>query len=153
MELFRIARPPYHRDLSGRGAQLVGGRWNNIGVAVVYLASSRALAALEVLAHTPLKYLGQTDLRIITLETSLEGMISAISDNDLPPKWYEPVPDPYLAKMGDDFVAELSTPLLRVPSALMPWEYNYLLNPAHPKAKEMKIIDEQRWKPDPRLAT
>jgi RES domain-containing protein len=51
MILYRIAKCNYAGDLSGTGARLYGGRWNSEGKPMLYTASSRALAVLEVLVH------------------------------------------------------------------------------------------------------
>ncbi|MBM2839324.1 MAG: family phosphorylase, partial [Deltaproteobacteria bacterium] len=66
MDLFRIAKTKYINDLSGNGARVYGGRWNEKGVAVIYTSESRALAALEFLVHTPMA-LAPKDLSMLTI--------------------------------------------------------------------------------------
>lgn len=130
MNLFRITRPAYARDLSGTGAKLFGGSWNPAGKAVVYTAGSSALSLLEHLTH-----LGRTDLgltfQLVLLET-YDTPITFMEDHfdPLPVHWKQ---DHALTQnCGNQWLSQQFSPILRVPSVHSPWEYNYLLNPLHP---------------------
>ena len=136
MILYRIARRPY-ADLSGTGARLFGGRWNSEGKAMVYLTSSRSLAMLEALVHLSPTNIPD-DFCIMTIEAPED--ILEVSVKTLPLNWYE-YPEPNNLKLiGNNFLAEKKHLLLKVPSAIVKEEFNYLLNPLHPDAGQAKIL-------------
>jgi RES domain-containing protein len=83
MEVYRIATTRYSHDLTGIGARLYGGRWNQKGTAMLYTSKSRALAALEFLVHLPLS-LAPSGLKIVTLQIPDETAIDEIPLSDLP---------------------------------------------------------------------
>lgn len=148
MLLYRISKCTYIDDLSGTGARLYGGRWNNIGKPVVYMASSRSLAVLEVLVHLP-PTLIPDDFCQVTFDVPDD--IEVLNIDTLPANWQE-YPEPSILKaMGDSFLKQSKHLLLKVPSAVVKEEYNYLLNPAHPGIKEVKIINQQPFSFDERL--
>lgn len=148
MLLYRIAKCMYADDLSGTGARLYGGRWNNIGKPVVYLASSRALAVLEVLVHLP-PTLIPSNYCIVTLDVPDD--IQAIDLQTLPPNWQD-YPEPGILKsIGDRFLFDNRHLLCKVPSAVVQEEYNYLLNPAHSRFLKVKIKKKESFTFDKRL--
>lgn len=151
MFLYRIAKKPFHEDLTGVGARLFGGRWNSEGVAVLYLSSNPSLAALEVLAHTPMKFLYQQEFMIVKVMVPEDLSIQPLTQISLPEGWESPQGHPDLKQIGDAWVERMRHPLLRVPSVMMPGEWNFLLNPAHPKSTEVYISAVKEWLPDPRL--
>ena len=111
--------------MDGEGAYRYGGRWNNPGTRVVYLAQSRALAVLEILVHADRALIG---LPYSIIEVTFEDAL-CIDLNPLPEGWNDNTSHARTA--GDEWVASQVSPVLRVPSAVMPGEWNYLLNPAH----------------------
>jgi RES domain-containing protein len=148
MLLYRIAKCTYINDLSGTGARLYGGRWNSIGRPVVYMASSRALAVLEVLVHLPPTLIPDNFCQI-TFE--IPDDVQTLNVKNLPANWQE-YPEPSILKnMGDAFLKANKHLLLKVPSAVVKEEYNYLLNPAHPGIASVKAIDQQPFNFDERL--
>jgi RES domain-containing protein len=148
MLLYRIAKCNYIDDLSGTGARLYGGRWNSIGRPVVYMASSRALAVLEVLVHLPPTLIPDNFCQI-TFE--IPDDVQTLNVKNLPANWQE-YPEPSILKnMGDAFLKANKHLLLKVPSAVVKEEYNYLLNPAHPGIASVKAIDQQPFNFDERL--
>ncbi|MEL6535627.1 MAG: RES family NAD+ phosphorylase, partial [Bacteroidota bacterium] len=151
MDLYRIAKIPYHRDLTGYGARLMGGRWNSEGVAVVYTSSSRALAALETIANTPIRYLTGKGFVIIELSLPDDLLVHEILEDSLPSGWESHPAVPSLARMGDAWVEGMRTPLMKVPSAVMHSESNYLINPSHPRSSEISILRMEPWMPDERF--
>jgi RES domain-containing protein len=149
MILYRITRRPY-ADLSGTGARLYGGRWNSEGKPMVYLTSSRSLAMLEALVHLSLTNVPY-DFCIMTVETPDD--ILEVPVNTLAPHWDE-YPEPNNLKViGNNFLAEKKHLLLKVPSAIVKEEYNYLLNPLHPDAGQVKILSIDPFVFDQRLTT
>jgi RES domain-containing protein len=150
MLLYRIVRSAY-ADLSGNGARLYGGRWNSEGRPVVYFASSRSLAVLEALAH-----LSPTNIPDDFCMMIVEAPDNASADLDiktLPEHWQEYPEQNILKQIGNRFLAEKQYLLLKVPSAIVKEEYNYLLNPLHPAADNVKIVSKQPFSFDARLLT
>ncbi len=148
MVLYRIAKCIYADDLSGTGARLYGGRWNSVGRPVVYLASSRALAVLEVLVHLPPTLLPQ-GFCIATIEAPDD--LAEIDAAALPGGW-DGYPEPaLLKKYGDGFLNAGKHLLLKVPSAIVKEEFNYLLNPNHALMVKVIIRTKQDFTFDERL--
>ncbi|MDB5152109.1 MAG: hypothetical protein JWR54_860 [Mucilaginibacter sp.] len=148
MLLYRITNAKYANDLSGNGARLYGGRWNSEGRPMIYLASSRSLAVLESLAHLSPTNLPD-DIFMLIIEVAddfMEVNIKALPDN-----WNE-YPEPNILKqIGNSFLQKNEHLLLKVPSAIVKEEFNYLMNPLHPKAMEVKIISKSPFLFDRRL--
>jgi RES domain-containing protein len=132
----------------GEGARLYGGRWNSPGRAVIYLADSRALAALESLVHHP----GIPEIGYVRFPVSFKpSLIEAMSTAGLGAHLQSPVVAPETQAFGDRWLREGLKPVLKVPSALIPEESNYLLNPAHPKFSQIEIGEPEGFAFDPRL--
>ena len=116
--------------MSGTGAKLFGGRWNSVGVPMLYLASSRALAALEVLAH--LTSIQDPESFCITVFEVPDNSIEEVEKYLLPKDWNTYPSPSSLKKIGDAFTKSNQSLLLKVPSAIVEDECNYLLNVNHP---------------------
>lgn len=151
MELYRISQEKYADDLSGNGAKFYGGRWNSEGLVALYISSSRSLALLETLAHTPAKILDQKVYMLITLSLPDNIGMEKLDKNKLTPGWNAPDTRPLTKKIGDQFLRSNSNLLLAVPSVLIPEENNYLVNTLHPDMKKMKITLMRRIYFDIRL--
>src|SRR5207237_5630241 len=111
-----------HPANEGLGASLYGGRWNHKGTAVIYTAASRALCALEVLAN----------------ET-------------LPPGWDAGQPTNLTRDIGTDWAACAASAVLAVPSAVIPREFTYILNPRHPDFTKIRFLRQEPFYFDDRL--
>jgi RES domain-containing protein len=130
MKLFRITSPNHAYDLSGTGARLYGGRWNSPGQAVVYTSGTISLAMLETMANAEPEWLKKPfSLNIIKIPDNLH--IEKLQEVDLSPDWKNYPFAPSTPEKGDRWLQSRLTPVLQVPSAVNPFEYNYLLNPAH----------------------
>lgn len=138
MEVYRIAKTAHIRDLTGTGARLYGGRWNEKGTAIIYTSESRALATVEYLVHVSAT-LTPTDASIACLRIPDAIVPREASLSDLPPGWYLYPAPPGLAKIGTEWVVSGASLLLRVPSAVVEGEYNILINPAHPAMKQVMV--------------
>lgn len=129
-----------HADLSGAGARLYGGRWNSPGRAVVYTAATAELAVLEVRVHLDLP----PDLipsDFVLVEIDLAGLaVEAIGSLPADPMAF-----------GDTWLVEARTPVLRVPSVIVPEASNLLLNPSHPQAYAAQVVGMRDFRFDPRL--
>jgi RES domain-containing protein len=149
MVLYRLAKCVYADDLSGTGARLYGGRWNSEGKAALYLASSGSLAVLEVLVHLPPLMIPNG--YCITEISVPENSIFSIKKEELPDNWKDIAQPVALRKIGDQFLTKHDYLLLKVPSAIVPFEYNYVMNPGHPAFKDVHVLKKQAFDFDERL--
>lgn len=150
MIVFRIARQAYANDLTGEGARLFGGRWNNKEYACIYASESRALALLEFTVNVNLNEI-PPGLCMITLE--IPPTILEYLPEDLPANWRQSPAATTTKNLGTAFLIENKLPVLKVPSVIIPQENNYLLNPKHAKNKEFKILQVDDFLYDPRIKT
>jgi RES domain-containing protein len=121
---------------SGDGARRYGGRWNPKGTAVVYTAATLSLAMLELLVQDqPLR------ARYVAVPADIPDdlAIERIDPADLPADWRDPAARDTLRRIGAEWVRRQDTAILAVPSAVIPIETNYLLNPAHPNFGRVAI--------------
>jgi RES domain-containing protein len=135
---------------TGEGARLYGGRWNSPGSRVVYAAESQSLAVLEMLVHLDsAEILKQYVLFEIEIDAS---RIVTVDKAKLPRNWRaDPAPERVRA-IGDSWIATGASAVLRVPSALVPGESNFLLNPSHPDFARLIICKPLSFQFDLRLA-
>jgi RES domain-containing protein len=150
MQVYRLAKAKYIRDLTGGGARIAGGRWNLKGTAVLYTSESRALATVEYLVHVPIAIIPR-NLKMATLEVPDAAPTATITVKDLPPNWDHYPPSSQLATIGTDWIARNSHLLLYVPSAVVPGEHNVLINPSHRDMKHVKTVHVEAYKFDKRL--
>jgi RES domain-containing protein len=147
---WRIIKEKYKdAALSGEGARIYGGRWNEKGHPALYLSDSLALAALETFVH-----LGMAAARInyISLRIDLpdEG-IDSIDEKKLSSNWRTEHPSETTQSIGAIWLKERKKLALKVPSILVPVEYNYLVNPEHKDFKKLKIVSCESFYFDPRM--
>jgi|SRR5687767_7678291 RES domain-containing protein len=148
MLVHRLARLA-HAKLDGEGARLAGGRWNSRGRAAVYASSRLSLAALELLVHTDVA-LVPSDLVAFEIEIPDTLEIEAVELSTLPRDWRRPG-HPICRSIGDTWLAEERTAVLRVPSAVVPEESNYLINSAHRAATSIRVAGRRKFAFDSRL--
>lgn len=146
MKIYRLSKRKHAKDLSGIGAKLAGGRWNEKGIPLVYTAQSRALCALEVAVHLPLSLIPK-DYVMVTLY---------IPDNcyselwKLPKNWNKFPYNKQTQKVTAQFVTDGKL-ALRVPSAVVQGELNVLINPNHKEISKVRILEIERFQFDARL--
>ncbi|WP_299430836.1 RES family NAD+ phosphorylase [uncultured Meiothermus sp.] len=131
----------------GEGSYRYGNRWNHAGTRVVYLAQSTSLAALEVLVHAE-SYAELPAYRAFPVEFDPELVLDLL---ELPPDWQQSPAPSSTRSLGSRWASEGQTALLRVPSAVVPWEYNYLLNVQHPDQTRVRIGQPRAFSFDPLL--
>lgn len=136
----------------GEGARRYGGRWNRVGVPAVYTAAHLSLAVLEILVHVPAEEDLPTDLVAISADVPDDLEIERIRIEELPRDWRRTPAPPVLADRGSAWLTAARTAVLAVPSAVIPAESNYILNPAHPDFRRIAIHRPERLDLDPRLA-
>lgn len=141
MILYRFSRREHGGDLSGKGAELYGGRWNSKGVPVVYCAESRALAVTEIIAYTPPGLIPEAYVLNIIETPDAPEYRYALQADELPKDW-ERYPHGKETKfLGDRLLKERQYLLIQVPSALIQGEFNYLINPLHPQFPLIKTAE------------
>ncbi|HTD97920.1 MAG TPA: RES family NAD+ phosphorylase [Mucilaginibacter sp.] len=151
MYLFRIGQTKYANDRRGSG---VDGRWNSRGQYVIYTGGSLALSCLEKLAHTSgtSLYAGDFSVTIYMLPGKLqvkEISLKNLEEHDA--NWTKVINYPYTQSIGDQWLNTRETAVLKVPSAIIDLEYNYLLNSAHPDFEKIRIISVRPFSFDQRL--
>lgn len=151
MELYRITQQEFAEDLSGNGAKLFGGRWNSEGFFALYTSSSRSLALLETLAHTPAKMLEVKVYHLITLAVPDNLVTQKVAVKNLQNGWDAPDTRPFTKKIGDAFLTEKKYLMMQVPSVMMPEEMNYVINPMHTDMKQVKLVNKRRIDFDKRV--
>lgn len=140
----RFARSAF----SGDGARLYGGRWHRKGVPLVYTASSQSLAMLEMLVQDePLR------ARYVMIEARIPKAVTIerIRIADLPSNWRDIAARETLQAIGTEWAKKRSRAVLAVPSAVIPAETNYLLNPLHPDFRRIKTGTPVRFETDLRF--
>lgn len=150
MIVFRLSKARYSHDLSGKGAEKAGGRWNSKGTAILYTSESRALCTTEVAVHLPLGIV-PTDYELVTLEIPDTAGIQVLTEDALPDDWDAFPPIPSTQTVGDQFVEEVKHMVLKVPSAVIQDDFNYLLNPLHPNFSQVKCLSTETFRFDGRL--
>jgi RES domain-containing protein len=153
MKVYRIERKKYiDTVLSGMGASLSNGnRWNGLNTRMVYTSESRALATLEISVHIDLSEDLPSDRYYIEIDVPDTLFIQEINEKDLPKNWDAKPPIIDTQRIGDAFVSQNEAAALKVPSSIIPNEYNFLINPNHPDATKIKITEMQKMNFDKRL--
>lgn len=146
MKLWRISN---HADLQGVGGLRAGARRHNRGRPIVYLAESPPGALIEILVHQEIASPAALPGRYRLLTVAVEDGVVPLDAPPLPSGWWDRTET--TRALGDTWLANGQSALLRVPSAIMPDVYNVLLNPLHPDAGKLRITDVQDVPFDARL--
>jgi RES domain-containing protein len=133
---------------SGGGAALHGGRWNPRGTETIYAAASRSLAVLEIMVHYSVL---PRDFVLTEIEIPPEVPIDRLISNDLPRGWNTPAPARATQEIGRRWIRSAATAVLEVPSAIVPTESIYLLNPKHKDFRLLKFASPVPFRFDGRL--
>lgn len=147
MIVFRITLLKYSDKLHASGN---AARWNSKDVKMIYTAGSRALACLENVVHRSSRGL-QENFRTLLIEIPENLKIGIMNKTDLLGNWRDYASIPYTQKFGDKWVRSKTSPVLQVPSAIIPQEFNYLLNPLHKDFHKIKLINTESFEFDGRL--
>ncbi len=152
MQVWRISKAKYATTAySGEGARLEAGRWHQAGSRVVYTSASAALAALETLVHTASDLLPRASYVAIPTDIPEDVPIVRLTVADLPTDWETIPAPPALRRLGTQWLQSAQTAVLAVPSVIVPFEWNYLLNPLHRDFATIHIGNPQPYRFDPRL--
>ena len=146
---YRIVKKRYASTaFDGEGSKLFGGRWNSKGKRCVYTGASQSLSILELLVHLREESI-ISDYALFTVSLMEEDVLAL---SELPKNWKEYPAPPETAAIGDQWLEQSPSLALRVPSVIVPSEYNYLINPAHPRMSTLlESIEESPLDVDPRL--
>lgn len=150
MIVFRLSKGKFRSDLSGKGAELFGGRWNSKGVAMLYTSESRALAFAEVAIHLPITIVPK-DYFLISINIPDSAKIYHLADADIPIDWRSNPHSYSTQKIGDLFIAESKFLVMRVPSSVVPGDFNFLINPNHTQFKGIEIVNMEPFEFDSRF--
>ena len=149
-QVWRLVHKNYiHSAFSGEGARLAGGRWNAEGYAVVYTAGSLSLALLEIIVHLEFKE-ALKHYKAIPVDIS-DRLVQSVEFGKLPDGWNASPPESCTQFIGNCWVEQQASVVLKVPSAIIPNESNYLLNPALPEFSRIKIGAPIDLPVDPRV--
>ena len=151
MFIYRIGKTRHAKDLTGEGARLFGGRWNHKLTACLYAAESRALALLEYTVNVGIEDIPRA-LSITTLDIPVDS-IREVKISELPGDW-SASPAPVSAKdFGTTLLQSAAHLVIKIPSAVIPAEFNYLINPAHKDISKVSIVEVKDFVYDLRLKT
>jgi RES domain-containing protein len=147
MIVYRISNELYKEDISGNGAAINGSRWNSKNIRMVYAGEYISLSILESLVH----------LREIDIPEKQYFLTIQIPDvefqdiilSKLKDKWQQHIN--YTQWIGDQFIKNNEALVLKVPSAIVPQEHNFLINPLHATFKKVKIVNTELLELDKRL--
>lgn len=148
---YRICKTKYAATaFDGEGARLYGGRWNSVGTRMVYAASTLSLAILEILVHLENEDV-LPNYSYIAVRCPENVIKNAAEITKLPKDWQSSPAPKELQQIGDNWINKNASAVLAVPSAVVPIELNYLLNPAHPDFSALEIGEPERLTLDSRL--
>ena len=147
MEVYRITLTEYSEQLTAPGTE---GRWNSRGKFVIYTAGSIALACLENLVHRNSEGL-KSLFSVLSIDIPTTIKIKTIHEAELPKGWLKIHAVSITRRLGNEWLASPGSAVLKVPSAIIAGEYNYLLNPTHPQFKKITILKRQPFEFDNRL--
>lgn len=153
ISVWRILKEKYAgTSFTGDSAALYPGRWNGDGVKMVYTAGSLSLSALELFVHLQNDGIG---IRFVCFEVGIPGRvkIGELGAGSLPKDWRScPAPES-TQLIGTNWANSKDSLILKVPSVIIPSEYDYLINPLHPDFSLLKIsdpilfsFDQRMWK-------
>lgn len=125
-------------------------RWNSKDVKMIYTAQSRALACLENVVHRNSNGL-QKSFRVMQIFVPDDMVLQEIKETDLMPRWKEFDEMPYTQSLGDQWACEAKSAIIKVPSAIISGDSNFLLNPGHKDYRKIKIIRTEPFEFDDRI--
>ncbi len=150
MIVYRLIRKKYGYALSGEGARLAGGRWNSPGLPLIYTSDSRSLCTVEVAVSLPIGLFPDGfEMLLIDIPDELE--ILEVKTDNLPMDWKKPDYSEETQCIGDQFILDNRYAVMKVPSAVVPGDFNYLLNPGHKDFGKITKIRQEPYEFDGRF--
>lgn len=151
MFVYRISQSKYANSFNPPG---IAARWNFPGRRIVYTGGSLALSCLEMLVHKSGAALASGDFSVSIIKIDDSLLVNEITFEELQHlhnQWYQTVNYPVTQEIGDKWLGEGISAILKVPSAIIDLEYNYLINPDHPDFSKVEIANISKFTFDPRL--
>jgi len=150
MTIFRITKQQYADKFDGKGAARYGNRWNSKGTEVIYCAESRALAFAELSVYLNIA-MASTQYVMLTIKVPEKLKIKKLNKTSLPDNWniYPHIKATQI--LGDEFVQKNQMALMKVPSAIVHGDHNFLLNPYHTDFEKIQIISKINFPIDDRV--
>lgn len=151
-QAWRLTKTKYESQaLQGEGARRYGSRWTSPGLPVIHASESLSLATLEVLVHLHASLLIPA-YSVFTVEIP-EALVEELAQNELPATWRD-YPSPASNRaLGDGWIASGRSAVLRMPSAIITHEYNFLINPEHEDFSKLDFSDPEPFDVDSRVFT
>jgi RES domain-containing protein len=150
MEVFRLQNKKFPIELSGKGASITGARWNSKGTEVIYTAQNRALAMAEVAVHLTLATLPK-GFCMITIHVPDEVEVFTFDTTKLPNDWNFFPENTTTQKIGDSLLKQNEFAVIKVPSAVVKGEFNYMINPHHKDFSKITIKAQEDFPFDKRI--
>lgn len=149
MEVFRISKEEFSKSLTASGS---ANRWNSKGQYILYTGSSRSLSSLELVVHKG-AIKPSFDYKIMVLSIAdNDHLIRQIKINELPPNWRSIAAYSDLQKIGSDWYNKQESLILKIPSAIIPLEFNYMINTEHPEfSSKVRLVRTEDYFWDSRL--
>jgi RES domain-containing protein len=149
MEVFRICKAKYASSLLSSG---VANRWNSDGEYVIYTGGSRSLSSLELIVHkNAISISASYHVMVISIPET-EDLLKKIEPKDLPNNWRREAAYTVTQQMGSDWYRSNASLVLQVPSAIMPYEHNFVINTRHPSfVSKVKLLRQEDFFWDERL--
>ena len=138
MEVYRITRSHYANDLTGEGAKRYGGRWNHKGNPMLYTSAHISLAFLELLVNAD-QFMLSGEFSVVTINVPDDLPAKKFQQKKLPENWRTYDGKQFSMDFGTEWLNKNKEPVLVVPSAVIPFELNYLVNPQHPIFSKIKV--------------
>ena len=150
--VWRLTPSAFARILDGEGASLTGGRWNSRGVPMLYTSSHLSLCVLEVFVHLPLVLrLNIPDFEAVRLAIPDDAGTTRISAGKLETMLAASDPSAACRAAGDSWIASGRDLVFTAPSVLVPEELDLMLNPAHPRMRDVTIVSTRVFRFDTRM--
>lgn len=150
--VWRLARSEFANELDGEGSRIFGARWTSRGRNAVYAASHLSLGVLEVYVNIAPELRDDLPvLQAVRIAIPDDAAATQISQEQLAGFIVQDDPTAVSRRVGDNWLDRGDTLVLEVPSVLVPEETNLILNPAHPRMREVKIVSTRAFHFDPRL--
>ena len=147
MIVYRISNELYKEDISGNGAAINGSRWNSKNTRILYTGENISLTILESLVH--LRKSDIPDKQYLLYIEIPDIEFSEIKQDKIKQDWQKHLN--YTQWIGDQFILVNQSLVLKVPSAVVSQEHNFLINPLHIEFKKVKLVKNELLELDKRL--
>jgi RES domain-containing protein len=151
--LWRLAPRTFAHVLDGEGSRIAGGRWNSPGRQVLYTSAHLSLSVLEVYVHiAPALRDDVPEFEAVCIDVPDDAGVTNVSNEQFERLMASRDPLAACQSAGDGWISRGIDLVLRAPSVLVPEDLNLMLNPAHPRMREVAIRSSRRFRFDPRLS-